>query len=331
MKLKQFCNIGINQRNKLVINLLGVKISIKLAGKYLEYLDMFKRYGFSFNTIKDTKKKLRFYEKSYEKFLVYMLLRFFFTRKISIPHLEYKLLTKCSLNCKSCCHYAPYFKEQMEPVTFEYFKESLDKLLQSVDLIYSFNFMGGDAMLHKDLYKMIEYAMSKKQIVNFNFTSNAILVPNDNFINTVKNKDNFIVYISDYRVNEILKPILKINELERIFKRENINYYILPADPWHKSPEISVIEKYNTKSLDCWLSGCKTYANGKMYFCPIQFYADFNCLPLENKVDELVDVMNGNEKNIEKELISFYLKKQYQFCSNCKLHTDKIVPNAEQL
>ena len=41
--------------------------------------------------------------------------------------------------------------------------------------------------------------------------------------------------------------------------------------------------------------------------------------------------MNGNEKNIEKELISFYLKKQYQFCSNCKLHTDKIVPNAEQL
>ena len=56
MKLKQFCNIGINQRNKLVINLLGVKISIKLAGKYLEYLDMFKRYGFSFNTIKDTKK-----------------------------------------------------------------------------------------------------------------------------------------------------------------------------------------------------------------------------------------------------------------------------------
>lgn len=331
MNLKKVFCVEINAKNKLVISILGVKFTIKLSKQNELYVIMLKQYNFSFNTIIEMKNKLKFYERSQGIFIAYMLIRYFITGKISIPHLEYKLLTKCSLNCKECCHYAPYFKTQMEPVTFEYFKESLDKLLESVDYIYSFNFMGGDGLLHKDLPKMIEYAMTKKQIINFNFTSNSILIPNKDFINTVKNKDNFIVYISDYRGNENLKPILKVEQLEKLFKEENIHYYVLPDSQWYKAPMLSTNEKHDTKSKQCWLSGCKTYALGKMYFCPLQFYADFNKLPIENKAGEIVEVMNNDKNTVKNDLKAFYLKEQYDFCSNCKIFTNETVKNAEQV
>ncbi len=328
---KEFINVSIKPNQKVTISIWRLKFTLKMPTEYVAYTKMLKEYASSFNTILQTKKHLKFYERSHGIFTVYMLIRYFFTGKISIPHLEYKLLTKCSLNCKECCHYAPYFKTQMEPVTFEYFKESLDKLLESVDLIYSFNFMGGDGLLHKDLPKIIEYAMTKKQIINFNFTSNSILIPNKNFINTVKNKDNFIVYISDYRGNENLKPILKVEQLEKLFKEENIHYYVLPDSQWHKAPMLSTNEKHDTKSKQCWLSGCKTYALGKMYFCPLQFYADFNKLSIENKAGEIVEVMNNDKNTVKNDLKAFYLKEQYDFCSNCKIFTNETVKNAEQV
>ena len=93
-------------------------------------------------------------------------LSFLFTGKVSIPILVYVVTTRCTLNCKYCNSFMPAFTKEthLAPVSFEQFKEDMDKLLKSVDKIHVFQFIGGEPFLAKDLPKMIEYAKSKKQI-----------------------------------------------------------------------------------------------------------------------------------------------------------------------
>lgn len=54
-------------------------------------------------------------------------------------------------------------------------------------------------------------------------------------------------------------------------------------------------------------------------------------MPIENKAGEIVEVMNNDKNTVKNDLKAFYLKEQYDFCSNCKIFTNETVKNAEQV
>ncbi len=87
------------------------------------------------------------------------------SRKAVVPCLEYVVTTKCTMNCKHCNTFIPYFNEKthFKPVSFEMFKKDIDTLLKAVDYIDYFGFVGGEPLLAKDLAKMIKYACSKEK------------------------------------------------------------------------------------------------------------------------------------------------------------------------
>ncbi len=329
--LQNIFSIRNTDRHKL-ITILGVKIKYRSHCSIYDYRNyVVKSSMHTFGIFKEKKKFFYpFEQKDYQFFCDYFVNRFIETKKPSIMYLEYKLLTKCSLNCKECCHYAPYFKKQMSPISFEEFKANLDKLLEAVDSIWYLNLMGGEALLHKDLPKILEYVLSKKQVLNCVFTTNCLTLPSKDLIDVIKDNKKVFVFMSDYSPNEKLLPILKIEELKKIFEDNNVVYSITKFDSWNKAPRLSLHgEKYEKGS--CWMRSCHTFANGYIYFCPLEFYAHFNNRPLKIKKDEIVDVLNSTPKQLAKNLLKFYFKDEYEFCHYCKTDMSKKIPVAEQV
>src|SRR5574344_1349918 len=127
-------------------------------------------------------------------------LRFKITRKPVMPCVEYVVTTKCTMNCKHCNTFIPYFTEEthFQPTTFEVFKKDLDILLKAVDYIDYFGFVGGEPLIVKDLDKMIKYACSKKKLHHIFLATNCTIMPSEKLLNAMKNK-KFSVQLSDYR------------------------------------------------------------------------------------------------------------------------------------
>jgi len=193
--------------------------------KYKQYIKSNEAKFIYTNKIKG-KKNYWFEKFGFKFFYRYFKFRYMLTKKPSLFHIEYKLTSVCTLKCKDCCHYTPYFKKHLKPVSFEQFKRDIDKLLKSVDKIYVLSLIGGESLLNKDLYKMVEYARKKKQILFLDITTNATILPDDNLVKTLANRKDEFVWISDYSVNPTLLPKLKLKEIQEIFIRNNIKYII---------------------------------------------------------------------------------------------------------
>lgn len=141
-------------------------------------------------------------------------IRFKITKKAVMPTCEYVVTTKCTMNCKYCNTFIPYFSEQthLKPVSFEQFKKDLDILLPAVDYIDYFGFVGGEPLIVKDLAKMIEYACSKKQLRHIFLATNCTILPSESLLKAMKNK-KVAVQLSDYR-NVKFKNNLPVHYLE---------------------------------------------------------------------------------------------------------------------
>ncbi len=191
---------------------------------YKKYIKFSSKAKYEYvNKIKG-KKKYWFEKYGFKFFYRYFKMRFLLTKKPSLFHLEYKLTSLCTLKCKDCCHYTPYFKENLRPVSFETFKKEIDKLLKSVDKIYVLSLIGGESLLNKDIDKMVKYARSKKQILFIDITTNATIIPSNSLIKELANKKDVFVWVSDYSANKKLLPKLKQQKILNIFKKNNIKY-----------------------------------------------------------------------------------------------------------
>ena len=260
-------------------------------------------------------------------------LSFLFTGKVSIPILVYVVTTRCTLNCKYCNSFMPAFTKEthLAPVSFEQFKEDMDKLLKSVDKIHVFQFIGGEPFLAKDLPKMIEYAKSKKQIEQIYLTTNATILPSQELLKALKGVS---VEISDYRHVRGIK--LYYDEIKALFKKNQIKYSVFQEEQggtFYSTQDIyDVPQDDNTikeRSLTCHLRKCHQLCDGKLYLCPAHTHMDRN-LKL-NMFDNVVDIRDCSTKELTQRLINFFSLPFYRICGYCHFENVKDnFPRAEQ-
>ena len=329
-----------------IITILGIKIVIDCSN-YYKYRDLYLpssigMYSFLTSKLGDdrvekiTPKPLLFIEKfGYKFFEWWLLLRYKFTGRISLFFYEHKLITKCTLRCKNCCHYIPFFKNNQK-VSLEQFKKSLDLLLETVDIIYAMSLTGGETLLAQDLTEMIKYALSKKQVKNIIITTNSTIMPPNELINILKsNRKRCFVVISNYSKNEKLESIINFENIKNAFKDNAIPSSCTKKDTsWTQKPiilEPEVAKDNYTNTSTCWLSGCKTYINNTFFLCPIQYYMkqDFDKYPIID--GECVYLDKDDVKTRNKNLLNFFTKSKFEFCNYCEIHPEIQVDIAEQL
>lgn len=97
---------------------------------------------------------------------IYYTIRFLLTRKAIVPTIQYIVTTHCTMQCKHCNTKIPYFTQDthVRPIDFATFKRDVDRLLSGVDFVLLFGLVGGEALLVKDLPKMVDYAVKQKKI-----------------------------------------------------------------------------------------------------------------------------------------------------------------------
>lgn len=288
-----------------------------------------------YNEIHCWQKVTNWYEKFGYNFYYYFLkIREFLTRKPTFIHFVYETNTQCTLRCKECHSYMPYFTKESHYMTnFDDFKNEIDKLLKSVDLILSFRLQGGETLLVKDLAKIINYACSKKQIQHMQIISNGTIVPSQELLSAMNNP-KVILCLSDYSLNEDVAPKCKHEEIIKLLKENNVNYRHTKSfggDYWVAKPTIinnEIIDKeFSIKNLKaCYCFGIpKSYILfcGKIFICAPQVYYWKTNPDFKISKESFVDVINTTTKNLSPKIRKFTNKKYFDLCARCNTHQIK--------
>lgn len=268
-------------------------------------------------------------EKYYNEFLIEEIDNFYEKNELNIPQCEFVVTTRCSLKCKYCSNLMPLFDENTHSdLTFEDFKKDFDILTNNVNKIRKFSFIGGEPLINKELYKMLDYAASNEKIDLIEIISNGTIIPNKELIEVIKKYKKIYFYLSNYSVNKDIK-ILKYDEILKLLNSENIKYSFVKDLQWFKEDTLKE-RNYNEDQLknvfkNCYSNTCISILNGEYHICPKSSSGK------RLGIIEVNDYINlRNSKNLRKDLIDFYEKDYFDACRYCIRLNEKILP-AEQL
>ena len=298
--------------------------------KIVDYLDILRTDG----GIGGNGLGKRPYSKLQRKLLfIYLNIRAFLTGKVSIAYMDFNITTRCSLNCKDCCHAMPLYKNSTHVLyNIDTFKEDVNLLLNAVDIIYDFEFLGGEPMLVPDLYKMIQYAATKNQIKNMTMYTNGTIIPSEELLLAMSNVNNFLLCISNYSSNSALTSILKHEEIISLCKKYKIRYHLFPKDKkWIKTDRLYKHNRNQEELLcawkKCWQRDNLVFCDGKLYACQKALAIEKN---LGAKFLEYETVDFRSDKKARKSLKKFFSLPYISACDYCQSDNNKFVAPALQ-
>ena len=190
------------------------------------------------------------------------------SQSLVIRALPIIITTRCTLNCEYCFAKMPYFSKK-EDVSIDFIIEELDRILSVVDYVEWLEIFGGEPLLHKELWKIVEY-INKPQIqekigYSIILTNGTVLFDEKTIDKISENKYFWKITSSPYG-----KFSTKQFELYAQCNESDLFYYQRPMPYWHKfgiisepdNPEDYTNEK--CKSCCCYVP---TFFDGKIYSC----------------------------------------------------------------
>lgn len=144
---------------------------------------------------------------------------------IRICHGTLIITFRCSLKCKLCCVYAPYYRDA-EDYSADELKKTVDMFFKVIDFCDVFNIQGGEPLLHRELPEIIDHVMEYRgQMRQVLLTTNGTLLPSKELLETLaKYRDCLKVNISNYGPNlskcvpEVIALLNEYNIPNHVFK-----------------------------------------------------------------------------------------------------------------
>ena len=133
---------------------------------------------------------------------------------------------RCTLNCKLCLVYAPYYKDPKDYPLSEV-ERSIDTYFKLIDTCGTFNIQGGEPLIHPDLPAIVrKVAQYRGRIDKILLTTNGTLLPSPALIKVLSEfKESIQVNISDYGPELSKKVPQLITVLEQnLIPNHVINY-----------------------------------------------------------------------------------------------------------
>lgn len=271
-------------------------------------------------------------------------LRWWLLRKPILPSVEYVVTTRCTMNCEHCNTFVPYFNEKthLTKVSFEEFKEDVDKLLCAVDFIYSFGFVGGEPTLNRELDKMIAYAVSKNKIKHVFLATNCTVIPNDRLLRVLSNR-KCAVQISDYRHVHCIPSGIKVRyeECKHLYKSRDIKISAWQekraATTWQTMPTLRAVRQ-EEKIVEGIFNGCfgkvigLMIAGGVVSRCTVSMFLSRNVKLREEANAEFFNIRRISIRALRDRIIGLYTKRFPEICHYCHLENMKYgLPCGEQI
>lgn len=122
-------------------------------------------------------------------------------KKIWLDKLEVPITTCCTLCCRHCANLMQYY-ENPSHVSVEQIKENLSAVLTAIDGVRFLRILGGEPLLHPDLYEILNFCIKECDAVQeiIIITNGTLLFQND-VIELMKKHPEFLIQISNYGSN----------------------------------------------------------------------------------------------------------------------------------
>lgn len=254
---------------------------------------------------------------------------------------------RCTLKCKLCCAYAPYYPKPVPHYTYEELTKCISKIFELADSVEIFTVSGGESLLHRQLPEIFDYLKQFKHriVKRLELITNGTLVPDDRLIESLKNAD-VRVLMDDY--GSVLST--KADEIVSVLEGTGISYdrrYHRDDDKgahhggWFKVLELPDIpssyeegKKLFSKCIQANELRCNPVIDGKIYVCPpYEYFVKLGKIPLGQ--DYFIDLYDDKTPLPEqREKVRKFLKIDcLPSCRYCPgwLTTSKRYKPAEQL
>ncbi|MCK5018990.1 MAG: radical SAM protein [Candidatus Peribacteraceae bacterium] len=264
---------------------------------------------------------------------------------IELKRTTFKITSRCTLKCKLCQAFIPYYKEQKDVLIHEA-KLILENYFSIVDFVDTFSITGGEPLMNKDLAVILNEIFKYEDQIKSSICiiTNGTLLIEEDVLNILSEHKKARVVISDY--GNILSP--KVNTLLDDLKVRNIqcriDKYLGSSDDKYggwidyrdNSLKHTSIDAIRNQALNCfWKQGCYYEINyGELHPCARSFWRIYSGI-IPKDTSQFIDLMNIDKskkeqkaKLIQLEKLTFYNSCAY--CSGNKVDIVRYKP-AEQL
>lgn len=269
------------------------------------------------------------------------LWKWHYEEKIAINYVEQMITSRCTLNCKNCGLYIPFFEEKMDRC-FENIILDFESLFETVDYVAEFRILGGEPLLYTKLESLLTFIANRyrENIGILAIVTNGTIIPSREILQVCKN-NKITFHISDY--TKTLDYLLdKQKTLVKLLEREGIMYNISSTSTWADvgNPNIKqscTIDEVINRFRFCKMP-CRSLLNQKLYFCGTMASSVLAKLYIEKEEDviDLKQVCKLEKMDKLKKIEAFELginKKGFiDYCYYCNGFGDNnlLVPVAIQ-
>ena len=184
---------------------------------------------------------------------------------LNVDSIDLMLTEKCSLKCKDCSNLMQLYAKPIDQ-DFEMVISSIDIFLNTVDHCREIRLLGGEPLMYKKVYQVVEHLLKYKNFDQLKINTNGTIVPKESKIDVFQDKRVFFD-ISDYG-----KVSRNVKDLVKILKQKKIAHNAARVTEWQDVGKI--IKSDNKDKLNkeifgnCCINRGLTLLHGKLYLCP---------------------------------------------------------------
>ena len=192
--------------------------------------------------------------------------------KLYSRRLDIALTERCTLKCRKCNMFMPYFKNPGDLDKANVFKQ-IDQYFSMVEYLESFNLLGGEPFLYTPLAEIIAYTAQKYRdnIEHFKIFTNGMLLPGEELLKLF-HKYSVEIQISDY--TEVVPYQKRMQELKDMLEKANVSYYVLKSSLWGDFGFPENCNSISDTQLIPFFDNCRASFRGlykdRVYFCHLE-------------------------------------------------------------
>ena len=251
------------------------------------------------------------------------------SNQLNVNSIDLVLTEKCSLKCKNCSNLMQYYEQPIDN-DLELLIKSFDNFIKAVDYCYEVRMIGGEPLMYKNINRVIEHVLSKKNIGNVIIYTNGTIVPKGDRINVFKNPKIY------FKISNYGSHSRNVEKLEKTLAENNIHYITERVTTWQDCAKIDDFKRSDELNKEifgnCCVNETLTMLHGKLYLCPYSAHVE-NLKIIKPKVKEHIDLFSPDTRDLKTEIRNLYFGKEFlEACKICngRDHNVASIPAAEQ-
>ena len=251
---------------------------------------------------------------------------------LMIPLIEIPITEKCTLNCKKCSFFTPYYK-QPQNFKLEDVVLWLDEVFAKAGYIETLRFVGGEPFLYPSFYEVLCYVKEKyiSKIGRIVILTNATIVPNEKTLELIGSYPRARIGITDY--THVVNYKEKLEMFKDKLHQYNIDYWCDADKTWFdlKFPEEKIPATNVRKVFDDCSHHCRTLCDHKLFWCSFNASAHRANL-IDSKINsDYINIVDATKNEIL-EFIWGYSELGYNdLCRWCKRAEYISIDSGEQV